>query len=133
MCHYSNLYHTYNNKSSFVILIYLQPFCKIHLFVILFHTTICYSAYNLYVSASLYSLDLYSEELQIVTWRNSAWISTDCCPLYLVFLYVHTFSLQNDLKVEDSWSRPSLSVQFVYAVSYLSVPFSLCLLLLVYF
>ena len=35
------------------------------------------------------------------TSHRTDWITTDCCPLRLAFLYTHTFSLQNVLKVES--------------------------------
>ena len=54
MCYCSNLYHIYNNNYSFVIPICLQPFLQAKIFRYSSHTTIRYSAHNLFIS-TIYS------------------------------------------------------------------------------
>ena len=101
MCHCSNLYHVYNNNYSFVILFCSQPFFQV--------TLVLYSAHNWDVQTLNFTQD---------------WITVDCCPLWLAFLYTHSFSLQNVIKVEGSRScllENSLVTACTYALSYLSV------------
>ena len=52
----------------------------------LFDTTIRSSAYSLFVSNYLYSLDQYNKELQASTSHKVDWITTDCCPLASPFI-----------------------------------------------
>ena len=81
-----------------------------------------------FVSANLYSSDLYSEEVQTVTSHKADWITTDHCPLCLALLYTHVFNLQTVVKVEDSLSRLlQKSCMCILILDCLT-----CLLLLVY-
>ena len=63
------------------------------------------------------------------TWHKTAYITTDCYPLYLPLLYTYVFRLQNGLNVEGSWScllEISNAKACVCAFSYQLFPHTYC-------
>ena len=132
MWHCSNLYHVrnnnYNSNYSFVILICLQSFCKPHFSILL--TSFFFKHYT-------YSLDLHNGDLQTTMQLHTRLTELPLtrCQLYLAFLYVHALSLPNVLKVERLRSRLLENSRIqpntcICAFSYLSVPFSLMLVVI---
>ena len=110
--------NNYINNYLFVILICLQPFYKPHLYVIQLTT--------FSVSTTLIrQIFTYATE----TLHNSDGITIDCCPLYLTFLYTHTFSLLYVYKVKGSCScllENSIMTACSCSFLYLPVPNACC-------
>ena len=122
MCRCLNLYYVYNNncnnKHSFVIFICLQPFCKPHFFIM--HTTIHYSAYNIFVSATLIHQIFTAAIFKHETVHKTETITFDSCPHCQAFLYIHMSSvcrMFSNWKVHHLAFQRSLPGPFVYAHS----------------
>ena len=73
MGHCSNLYHVYNYNYSYLLATFLQA----TLVRYSFHTTIRYSAHNIFCKHNTYSLDLQTLNLSS---HKAYWITTDCWP-----------------------------------------------------
>ena len=102
MCHCSHLTDT---------TIIITTACPTQLFAILLPTATVLLELDRQLITSLL-------ELQLTDWS-----------LYLVFLYAHTFSLQNIIKVEYSRSRlleKSIATVCICAFSYMSFPHAYC-------
>ena len=69
------------------------------------------------------------KDKESATSLKADWITTDSCPLWHAFLYMHVFSLQNVLKVKGSRSHlleNSIATSCLCSFSYLSVAHTCC-------
>ena len=120
MCHCSNLYHVYNNNYnnnySFVILICLQTFCKLNLFVILLTGLFAILLTSFFVSSTLirYIFTTKNCKSQLHTRLTKLLLTAACFVLPFNLSTSSVYRIFPKQKVHDLAFSRTLSLQFVY-------------------